>query len=387
MARILIGWEVGAGNGHTSRLLELASILAARGHEPLIAPQQIGPFAAHWPTWQAPVWPRLLEALSRRDPRRPATLGDCLAFLGLDDPEAMAAMIMAWDRLLFDMRPDAVVAEYAPILQVTAKGRIPTLAFGTGFTLPPDNMPHFPSFFGAPTVVPEPPLLSNFNSSLKRTNRAPLSALPEIFEADHSLVATFEELDPYRQCRQVPVAAPAVCGSVPRSTGQGEEIFVYFNGNLRPPNSFWRGLVNSCLPICVYNPRLNDSDADILQREGFRILRKPAPFEEIVARSRLLMSHGGLGFVSSGLIAGLPQIIFPFDGEKRLTANAIAGRSGCLQASFDGLKADVFAASLRDAWSSDGLQAQARASAPRFESRMTKMVEEEAADIVETMIR
>lgn len=386
MARILLGWEIGAGNGHTSRLLELAAILATRGHEPLIAAQQIGPFAAHWPTWQAPVWPRLLEALSRRDPRRPATMGDCLAFLGLDDSGAIAAMIMAWDRLLFDTRPDAVIAEYAPILQVAAKDRIPMLAFGTGFTLPPDDMPHFPSFFGDPSVVSEPSLLSTFNNSLRQANRAPLSTLPKIFEADRSLVATFEELDPYRQCRQRPVMAPAVCGSVPPSTGKGEEIFIYFNGNLNPPISFWQGLVNSRLPIRVYDPHLNDSDATKLQRAGIRVSRKPVAFEEIVARSRLLLSHGGLGFVSSGLIAGLPQIIFPFDGEKLLTAKAVAGKSGCLHASFDGLKADVFSASLREAWSDERLQAQARASAPSFKARMTRTVEEEAANIVETML-
>ena len=386
MARVLLGWELGAGSGHTSRLLELADILAARGHEPLVAPQQIGPFAARWPTWQAPVWPRILEALARRHSRRPATLGDSLAFLGLDDPEAMAAMIMAWDRLFTDTRPDVVIAEYAPILQVAAKGRIPMLAFGTGFTLPPDNMPHFPSFFGNSPVVPEASLLSTFNSSLRQTNRRALSALPKIFEADYSLVATFAETDPYRKFRQHAVMAPAICGPIPHSTGKGQEIFIYLNGNLRPPNSFWQGLISSRLPIRMFDPRLNDSDISVLERAGVDVCRKPVPFEEVVARSRLLLSHGGLGFVSSGLIAGLPQIIFPFDTEKLLTAKAVSGKSGCIGASFDGLKADVFSAFLRKAWSDERLHAQAQASAPGFRSRMTRKVEEEAADIVEAMV-
>lgn len=386
MARILIGWELGAGNGHTSRLLELADILAARGHECLFATQQIGPFAAHWPTWQAPVWPRLLEALARRDSRRPASLGDSLAFLGLDDPVAMRAMVEAWDHLFEAIRPDAVVAEYAPILQVAAKGRIPTLAFGTGFTLPPPDMAQFPSFLGQPKIVPEADLLDRFNACLRATGRAHLDSLPAIFDADRFLVATFAELDPYRQFRRHPVMAPAIVGPVPAATGKGAEVFIYFNGNLKPPPTFWQGLVDSRLPIRLYDPRMSESDAATVRRSGIDVCSAPVPFAEIAARSRLLVSHGGLGIVSSGLIAGLPQIIFPFDVEKLLTAQAMAGKSGCLAAGFDGLKASDLSALLRRSFSDEGLQLQARATAPDFRSRATKTVEEEAADLIDAMV-
>lgn len=386
MARILLGWELGAGSGHITRLLELATVLAARGHTPLFAPQQIGPFAAHWPTWQAPVWPRLLEPLLRRFPQRPATMGDNLAYLGLDDAEAMTAMIMAWDRVILDARPDAVIAEYAPMLQLAAKGRVPTLAFGTGFSLPPAQMPRFPSLFGNPAVVAEPSLLSTLNESLRRTDRAPLMALPEIFAADLSLVASFEELDPYRQWRCEPVGPPAICGPVPLTTDKGNELFIYFNGKSERPNTFWQGLVDSRLSIRVYDTLLNDADITTLEGVGIRVVRMPVQFEEIVARSRLLISHGGLGFVSSGLVAGIPQIIIPFDGEKLLTAQAAVGSGVCLLASFDAMKADVFAAFLRAAWSDESLHARARAAAPGFRARMTKSAEVEAADIVETLL-
>ena len=386
MARILLGWELGAGNGHISRLLQLAAIFAARGHEPLFAPQQIGPFAAHWPTWQAPVWPRLLEPLFRRFPQRPATMGDNLAYLGLDDPEAMAAMIMAWDRVILDARPDAVIAEYAPMLQLAARGRVPTLAYGTGFSLPPAQMPRFPSLFGNPAVVAEPALLSTLNESLRRTSRAPLVALPEIFTADRSMVSTFEELDPYRQWRCEPVGVPTICGPVPLTTGEGEELFIYFNGKSERPNTFWQGLVDSRLSVRVYDTILNDDDVTTLERVGIRVVRTPVPFEEIVARSRLLLSHGGLGFVTSGLLAGLPQIIIPFDGEKLLTAEAAVGTGVCLLARFDGLKTDAFAAFLRAVWSDESLHARARAAAPGFRARMTQPAEVEAADIVETLL-
>ena len=382
MARILLGWELGGGNGHTSRLLDLAALLAERGHQPLFAPQQIGPFAAHGPTWQAPVWPRLLEALARRYPRNPETMGDALAYLGLDDPQAVAAMILAWDRLLADAKPDAVVAEYAPMLQLAARGRVPTLAYGTGFTLPPADLPQFPGLFGNPAVLAEPPLLAAVNDALRQAARKPLAALPEIFAADRSLVVTFTELDPYRQWRRGPVKAPAIVGPIPLSSGEGREVFVYFNGRMTRPDSFWQALAATHLPVRLHDPQLGDKGIATLEAAGIAVARQPLPFAAIAANARLLVSHGGNGIVSSGLLAGLPQIIIPFDGEKRLTASAIAGTAGCLQASFDSIDVDF----LRATWSDRTLLDQAQAAAPAFRARMAKPAEAEAADLVETLL-
>ena len=272
------------------------------------------------------------------------------------------------------------------MLQVAARGRVPTIAFGTGFSLPPADMPCFPGLFGKPAVVSEDALLANLNLALRRMDRSPLAALPEIFAADHSLVAVFTEFDPYRAWRRGPISAPAICGPVPFTTGEGEEVFIYFNGKTARPNTFWQALVDSRLSVRVFDTLLNDDDIAMLEGVGIRVARAPIPFAEIVARSRLLLSHGGLGFVSSGLLAGLPQIIIPFDGEKRLNAEAIAGRGGCLQASFEGLQTDAFAAFLRSAWSDEPLHAQARAAAPGFRARMTRTVETEAADIVDTLL-
>ena len=386
MARILIGWELGGGHGHTSRLLNLAALLSERGHTPLFAPQQIGPFAAHGPTWQAPVWPRLLEPLSRRFERPPATMGDILAYLGLDDSDAMAAMLMAWDRILQDSRPDAVVAEYAPMLQLAARRRVPVLGFGTGFSLPPDHLPAFPSFTGDPVVRPEAPLLSGLNTSLRNLGREPLPALPEIFAATHNLVASFDELDPYHEWRRHAVGAPAIRGPVPPATGAGEELFIYFNGRTRRPNAFWQGVLESRLPVRVHDPLLADADAAKLEQAGINVVREPVPFAEIAARSRLLLSHGGSGFVSSGLMAGLPQVIIPFDVEKRLIADALVGRGLCLRASFDGLAPPAFAAFLRTAWSDGDLQVRAEAAAPHFRERGATPSEAQAAELIEAML-
>jgi UDP:flavonoid glycosyltransferase YjiC (YdhE family) len=386
LARILFGWELGAGRGHSSRLIELAQVLRQRGHEPLFAPQQIGPFAAHGPIWQAPVWPRLLGPLSRRYAQQPATMGDMLAYLGLDDQEAMSAMVLAWDRVVADARPDAIVAEYAPMLQLAARHRVPCLAWGTGFSLPPADLPTFPGFTDRSAVVSEEQLLTSLNDSLVRAGRPPLESLPAIFAADRSLVSSFRELDPYREWRSGPAGVPAINGEVPLATGGGEEIFVYLNTAVRRPDSFWRGLAGARLPIRIYDPTIDDGNAGALEKAGLKVERVPVSFADIAARSRLLVSHGGLGFCSSALLAGIPQVVIPFDQEKMLTAEALEALGVGRHVRLEGLQANEFADALLSAWSDDRLHARAQAVAPAFRERMSTTAEEEAADIVEQLL-
>jgi UDP:flavonoid glycosyltransferase YjiC (YdhE family) len=386
LARILIGWELGAGRGHSSRLIELAGLLRERGHEPLFAPQQIGPFAAHGPTWQAPVWPRLLGPLSRRYARLPATMGDMLAYLGLDDADAMMAMILAWDRIIADARPDAIVAEYAPMLQLAVRGRVPCMAWGTGFSLPPDHLPGFPGFAAKSAVVAEQTLLAGLNDALRRADRSPLGALPEIFGADHCLVSSFRELDPYRKWRRGPVGVPAVDGEIPETSGGDREIFVYLNTAARRPDALWKGLVQAGLPVRIHDPTIGRADAAMFAKMGIIVEPGPVPFADIVARSRLVVSHGGLGFASSALLAGIPQLIIPFDQEKRLTAEALTELGVCRHVGLEGLQAEDFAEVLSAAWSDEPLHAHARDVAPDFRARMTITAEEEAAVILEELL-
>ena len=385
MAKVLIGWELGAGGGHSSRLLSLGRILAARGHTPLFAAQQIGPFAAHGPTWQAPIWPRLLGPLSRRYAAAPATMGDMLAYLGLDDVEAMAAMIMAWDRIIADASPEVIVAEYAPMLQLAARGRVPCLAWGTGFSLPPAELASFPSFRGE-AAVPEQALLDGLNLALRRAGRGALSALPEIFAADRSLISTFSELDPYRRWRRGALSPPALSGSIPLANAEAEELFVYLNTPANRPEGLVRGLIQARLPTRIHDPLIDVGIQAALEAKGIRVERDPVPFAEIAGKSRLVLSHGGLGFSSSALLAGLPQVIVPFDQEKRLTADVLAELGVSRTANPENIEPGAFAGLLRSAWSDDAMRERAREIAPQFRTRMTPTAEEAAADIVEELL-
>jgi hypothetical protein len=381
MARILLGWELGAGTGHTVKLNEIARSLTARGHEPVYAVQQVAAFAGT-DVWQAPLWPAQLTTLAKPATVLPATMGDILVALGLAEPGLLPALIGAWDRILAAVRPDAVAAEFAPALMLAAAGKVPLLGLGTGFSLPPGTMAAFPSLTGAPAVHAEVPLLDTVNRALSDLGRAPIAALPAIFAADRELPAAFTELDPYRAERTAPAGIPSIFGDVPLADPAGNELFVYMNGSQTRPPAFWQGLHLSGLKVRVHDPRLNAADRALLRGAGFAVEDAPVPFAQVAARSRLVLSHCGLGFVSSALLAGLPHILVPFDVEKRLIAGSVTGLGLGLTMPFDAMEARPFAEFLRVAAADEALAARARAAAPAFRARMNGQSEEQAATMV-----
>lgn len=386
MARILIGWELGANTGHTVKLAGIARELIARGHEPIVAAQQIGAVPPGLAVWQAPLWPVQLATLARVGDVAPATMGDILAILGLGDVAAMRAMIAAWDGLLRAIDPDVVVAEFAPGLMLAARGRIRVLALGTGFSLPPPHLPRFASLTGKPAVHDEARLLDGVNAALRANGRPPLDLLPQIFLADRELAAVFREIDPYREWRRSTYGAPSVMASAVVADGTGDELFVYMNGLRNWPDGFWQGLVDARLKIRVYDPRLGETDLRTLEQAGLIMERAPVPFERIVARSRMVMSHGGLGMAASSLLAGLPMLFVPFDIEKRMVSASVAELGLGIRLDFEQVEAGKLARLVREGVNDDGLAARARAAAPGFRVRMARSCEEETADVVEAML-
>ncbi len=380
MARILLGWELGAGSGHATKLSAIGDSLAARGHDVIYAAQQTSAFAGR-AVWQAPLWPGQLTTLARPAGTTPATMGDILVALGLDMPGAFAALVGAWDRLLAAVKPHAIVAEFAPALSTAAAGRVPVLGAGSGFTLPPGGMAAFPSLTGEPAVHDEAALLERVNRALVRIGRGALPALPALFAADRQLAAAFAELDPYAAWRSEPAGTPSIVGEVSLADPAGTELFVYMNGSQARPPAFWQGLAQSGLKVRVHDPRLNAADHAILRGAGFLVEEAPIPFAQVATRSRLVLSHCGLGFASSALLAGLPHILVPFDIEKRLIAAAVTGLGLGWTMPFDAMEAEPFAAFLRAAHADAAIDERARRAAPGFRARMTEDSDAQAAMI------
>lgn len=388
MARILLGWELGGGAGHHVKLRGIAAELVARGHEPVLAMQQTDALDPALPCWQAPLWPGQVLARARPVTRLPVTMGDILATLGLENGDAVRALVAAWDHVIRAIAPDLVLAEFAPGLLLAARGRVPTLALGTGFTLPPADLAAFPSLTGASApATPEAPMLDTLNRALAANGRAPLAALPALFAADEELQSVFVELDPYRGHRRVAPGVPSCTAIDPDAVGGlRDEIFVYLNGTRGPQAPFWTGLATCGRPVRLYCTGLVAEDVAKLEQAGIAVERKPVPFAKIAQRSRFVVSHGGLGFTASSLAAGLPHVIAPCDLEKELLARDVMAIGLGRRADLDVRDAEAFAATLRGLYDDEALGRRARAAAAGFRARLGATVAVEVAGRAEAML-
>ena len=130
MATVLLGNQWGGGVGHAKKCLLIADAMHERGHRPLFAvPDLVAARpvlgAVPYPVLQAPVWKgRIL----RRQPTR--TFADIMATHAFADEQVFSVLARGWETLIDTVKPDLVVADYAPLLCLVARDRLPLVALG-----------------------------------------------------------------------------------------------------------------------------------------------------------------------------------------------------------------------------------------------------------------
>ena len=397
--RILLAWELGRGRGHAYIAGWVARALRRRGYEPIAAIKQLDSadvIAAIDPDTaciQAPIWPDLLAGSPILPSDPPVTLGDTMGQVGLRSSASVRQVLRAWDQLFKEIEPAAVVADFAPGALLAARGRLPSIAIGDCTTLPPATMKNFPllSDRAVGSKYEESQLIDAVNGALRETSRATLAYLPEVFAADRSCVAAFSELDPYREHRDHPNAAPWLPAWDHGATRSGDEIFAYISMRPRFEATIVRALqsiVKQGIPVRVHMPAHDAEALALLEELGVMVERAALPFEDIQRRSRLVLSVGSLGFVSCALVAGIPQIVLPL-GDFTYVASAIeqlgAGRSIKLQAG-NPLEVPLLAQAIVDIYRDENILARAQEIAPSFSRRLAPPPEEAVARYVEDLI-
>lgn len=365
MAHVLLGWELGANRGHVLRLYLMGKALREAGHRVTFAIQRIDGLseaeAGGSPVWQAPLTPRLLISGAMVGG---VTVGmaDILGRLGFDDRAIVATMINGWHHMLAAIRPDIVLGEYAPFLMLAARGRLPTMSIGTAFSQPPATMPQLPSLIDGPGAIDQAALLGLINCELARVGTAPMQSVAQVFEADVMIADSFAELDPYAAHRAIKLASPLPTG-FDAHAGAGKEVFVYAPERMALDSPLWRGLAASGLPIRVHPYRAHPALVEALVGYGFAVEPNPIPWTKIAERSRMVVSHGGHGFICSALAAGLPQVVFHFDLEKILHGLAVARQGLGGHVALANLNPERFGADLAALYRDEALTERARAKA------------------------
>jgi UDP:flavonoid glycosyltransferase YjiC (YdhE family) len=322
---ILFAWELGRGLGHLMSMRRVAIALKAHGfHLVAAVPDPAAARLLHGVFDEmiaAPSWPRDAGAAALASS---ATLNDILAIAGLGDTQVVHRLLAAWDALFKHIRPDLVIADFAPAAGLAAFGRIPLARIGNGYTLPPHEMKRFPLLHrAAPPVCDETQTLAAVNAAMRKFGWPLLEHLPQIFRGDACLVQTFRLLDPYDTQRTGGVDGPLLDRiPAPRSAG-AKMIFAYLSGGYALHPSIVEALMPFAARLRLHAPTLSAPQIDAFRQTGAQIDETAVPLADVLPSTALFVHRGGSGSAAEALIAGVPQFILSAQLEQDLTADAL----------------------------------------------------------------
>jgi hypothetical protein len=325
--KILLGWELGAGQGHIQRLVTLAQQLEAQGHTPVFALKAYNLKGIDFP-WQRLEPPQL--PFSGRDISY--TFADVLATFGFDDVTLLRAHIAAWQAILRDVKPALVITDHAPGLVLAAQNIAPTIVIGSPFAVPPPVETFALIRCPAPTEAFERG--QRVSDAVHQVSQldAPLG---QLLNGDRSFIFSVPELDWYRFWRVNPEYVSAHITPVPVRQG-GMAVWSYLASD--------------------YDQR--DRVLNTLQPESaFK------PMQEALLDKGLAVHHGGLTTTIACLLAGIPQLLLPRYVEQQLTAFCLI-RLGVAQILINPTDTDLYLAQARTFALAEAAQAQAVTLAP-----------------------
>lgn len=338
MAHVLVGYELGGGHGHVHRLMPLVRALEQRGHRVTFFLRNIFENANLLARERRAVLP--VPDLVARIPGAPvpaplASYLDIMCTAGFYRRQVLHAGMMTWNTLLAQAKPDLVVADHSPVLLLACFGRIPVVQVADGFTMPPAEDDLFPLFRKGRKPLVDPAHVLRVMQDVQKHHRQPLpQTVTEPFRTAGRLVCTLPELDPYAPLRRDPVIGPVEGLKPPlpahaeTSKGGKPHFFAYVSLEHKRTRPFLQGLKASTMSGEVFARGMTDDVAKALQRPGLTVHRDPQPMDAVLARSSVILHHGGNGTCCAALSAGRPQILLPTHMEARLSADAVVAR-GC----------------------------------------------------------
>jgi hypothetical protein len=324
---VLLGWELGGGLGHVRPLLRLAKVFAAQGFRPLLAVRDlIGPRpllrSCPFPVVQAPVYSAPGTGAPPGFVAR--SYADVLAVCGFADADHLLATTQAWLVLLDLVRPAVVIADHSPTLCLAASGVAPTVLVGNGYFLPPADTPTFPALMPErQAVVEEGRLLNVVHQVQRRLGRSLTPTLPGLFESANRFVTVLPELDPYHDVRRERVVGPLEPLGPPLPPPERPGFFAYLAAEMPGCEAILTCLARTGFPGRAYVLGAGPAECERLRRLGLEVFDRPAPMDEMLVQSAVIVSQAGCGIAQTALAAGRPQLLFPAHQEQLMNARRL----------------------------------------------------------------
>jgi rhamnosyltransferase subunit B len=367
VARILLGWELGAGLGHITRLLPIARALREAGQECIFALRSLTPA---YDLLKSEQFPFLVAPIVPPDGPVPrsSSYGDLLGVAGYADIRRLEPRVAAWDSMIEQLRIDVAVAEFAPTLCLAALGRTPVVAVGDAFTLPSADGPRFPPFRSEPLQFDESAMLAVVQEVQRKRRRPEPRSLPGIFGGAELFLVTLPELYLGSDPSAVPIAGPLSALPAAAHNDPRQDYFAYLSARAPRMRLMLQGLGESGLSGSLYLRDATRDEIAFARAAGLTVYDEPQHLPTVVAASHMLIHHGGMGASELALAIGRPQILVPRHEEQRLTAARLESLGVGLTIS-GGLSADGFKAAIRQFRESGTAMQSARAIAEGIEQR------------------
>lgn len=391
MSNILFVWELGENWGHLSRDLPVARRLRAAGHQvvfavrnTVIARDILGP--ADIPFLQAPISRHLA-----RPTQVLANHAEMLIAHGYGELESLRRLLMEWHDLFRLFLPDIMVLDYAPTALLAARSQnIRAVLTGNGFELPPrlSPIPSFRPWKNIPEqrlLLAEEVVLRNMNRILTDFQARPFARFADLFDAEHKILTTFEELDHYGE-RTGQIYTGPVYELPDARTAQWPEtgrprIFAY----LRPaaPNlaSLLQALAATNADVICSLPGVDSSLLQRVRAANIRVFPTAVALENLLPTANLAVGYGS-GFIATSLLSGVPLLLTPYLVEHFLSAQRVealgAGLTVHADAATEGYAAVI--ATLLD-------NSRFQEAAKRFAEKYHDFDTERAADFIAGVIQ
>jgi hypothetical protein len=327
MARILFAWELGGGVGYVDRLSQVAAALAAEGHEPVFVVRDLigtAEFFARkpWIVMQAPMAVGLLHPT--QPSFVPGSYADLLAVNNFANAEHLFRLAHAWHMLFLALQPALIVAEYAPVATLAAYGRIPAIAMGHGYIMPPPGQSEFPIFDpAAQRFAPPEMVLEAVRAAQQRLGGPVADSVPAVIGGTRHFVTAFAETDPYASFRSLPDAGPLESMPPPIAPIGPPSFYAYLSATHPQLRMILQSLVDCGLPGAAYVKRATPEIRQYLGERNVHVFDRPPPLAEVTRGAHVVVHHGGAATLAAAMGAGRPQMLWPEVADQQVSASTI----------------------------------------------------------------
>jgi rhamnosyltransferase subunit B len=321
---LLIGWELGGGRGHVERLVPVVRAWLERGWHVVAALRDVPLGNVCLGAVRDQYGPKRLQIIQtpgfseRRFPGVPlVSLAQIFCYMGLDDPALVAPVVRQWEDIIRSVRPDVVLSDFAPMLNLATRKRFSLQVIGNGWTLPPDldAVPLLVDPGNATESCDYEARLVACAQEVVGASDAP-QRFCELLRGQVNVLCVIPELDPYRDHREdIFYWSPEMPLPCPRPAHERAGGLVYLPADHPDRGNITKACAQSNIAFRAY---FGGDGAG--QYGSLTVSAKPLDFISEIPRSKVVIHHGGLGTTMWAMVNEIPQWGCARDAEKNFIA-------------------------------------------------------------------